>query len=210
MSIKTYKVPFSEASAEFVEKKSRFVGNIFKVDSAEQASEIIRMMDKKHHEAAHNVYAYILKNGVMRFSDNGEPQGTAGMPTLDVLRKEEIFDVLCVTTRWFGGILLGAGGLVRAYSHACKIALDAAGIAEMRPFSTATLTCAYSYIDGLRRLLPDFDAQERNTEYTAEVCMDISLPAERFEQFCTAVSDFSNGSLHPVSTGICMLPHRIS
>ena len=121
-----YFVPASDASAEFIERKSRFIGTIWKVETEEEALAHIKEMNEKHRDATHNVYAYIIKeNNIMRYSDNGEPQGTAGMPTLEVLRREGITNVLCVVTRYFGGILLGAGGLVRAYAHSAKIALTA-------------------------------------------------------------------------------------
>ena len=111
---KPFRVPCREAEIEYIEKKSRFIGHIYKIQTAEQAQEILTAVRKQYWDATHNVYAYILQNGVMRFSDDGEPQGTSGMPTLEVLKKEAVFDVMCVTTRYFGGILLGAGGLVRA------------------------------------------------------------------------------------------------
>ena len=105
-----FKVPCQEAEAEYIEKKSRFIGHIYKVETPEQAQEYLRAAQKQYWDARHNVYAYILRNGVMRFSDAGEPQGTAGMPTLEVLKKEEVYDVLCVTTRYFGGCSWGPEG----------------------------------------------------------------------------------------------------
>ena len=101
--MKNFKVPWQEAEVEFVEKKSRFIGHIYKIQTPEQAQDILAAVRKTYWDASHNVYAYVLQNGVMRFSDDGEPQGTSGMPTLDVLKKEAVFDVMCVTTRYFGG-----------------------------------------------------------------------------------------------------------
>ena len=109
--MKNFKVPYSEAEIEFIEKKSRFIGHIYKVSTPEQCQEILAAVRKKYWDAPHNAYAYVLQNGVMRFSDDGEPQGTSGMPTLEVLKKEEVFDVMCVITRYFGGTLLGQAAL---------------------------------------------------------------------------------------------------
>lgn len=206
---KSIKVPFGPGVAEYVEKKSRFIGQIFPVSTAEEAQEQIRALQKKYWDATHNVYAYILENGVMRFSDDGEPQGTSGMPTLEVLKKEGVCNVLCVTTRYFGGTLLGAGGLVRAYSHAAKIALDAAGIAEMVPFSLLELRCPYDLYDPVRKLLPDFEAEEKHAEYGADITVTIALPAEQREALCLRLTDLSRGRLSPRHTGDLRLPKRI-
>ena len=145
----------------------------------------------------------------MRFSDDGEPQGTSGMPTLEVLKKEGVCNVLCVTTRYFGGTLLGAGGLVRAYSHAAKIALDAAGIAEMVPFSLLELRCPYDLYDPVRKLLPDFEAEEKHAEYGADIIVTLALPAERKEALCQRLTDLSRGRLAPRHTGDMRLPKKI-
>lgn len=184
--MKSFRVPAANASAEFVEKKSRFIGNIFKVETAEEATEIIKRMQKQFWDATHNVYAYVLENGVMRFSDDGEPGGTAGMPTLDVLKKEEVYNVLCVTTRYFGGTLLGAGGLVRAYSHAAKIALDAAGIAVMQPFTELSVVCPYGLLNVIRKQYEQFEAQEISAEFAADVALRIVLPTEKKTWLCSA------------------------
>ena len=122
-----YLIPTQFGEAEFVEKKSRFIGRVWPVDTEEEALARIQEMKKKHYDATHNCWAYIIRDGAVRFSDDGEPGGTAGMPMLQVLQREGLFNVVCVVTRYFGGILLGAGGLVRAYTKGAKIAVDAAG-----------------------------------------------------------------------------------
>ena len=114
-----YLVPSGEGIAELVEKRSRFLGHIWLTQTEEEALQCIKKMREQHWDATHNVYAYLIKDGAMRYSDDGEPQGTAGIPVLEVLRKEGIYNVCCVVTRYFGGTLLGAGGLVRAYGKAC-------------------------------------------------------------------------------------------
>ena len=121
-----------ESSDEFIEKRSRFIGYAKPVTTQEEAMDFINAIRAKHWDATHNVYAYVLRDGQSRrYSDDGEPSGTAGVPVLDVLLKENITDCVVVATRYFGGVLLGAGGLVRAYSHTSKIAVEAAGIMKM-------------------------------------------------------------------------------
>lgn len=199
--MKSFKVPWQEAQVEYVEKKSRFIGHIYKVQTPEQAQEILASVRKTYWDATHNVYAYVLQNGVMRFSDDGEPQGTSGMPTLDVLKKEEVFDVMCVTTRYFGGTLLGAGGLVRAYSHTCKLALDAAGQAMMQPFARFRLDCPYPLLEQVRRQLPLFEAEEMEAEFGASVLLTAALPAGRLPALREHLLELTAGKLQPVPDG---------
>ena len=125
-----YLVPTDFGEDEFTEKKSRFIGRVWPVETEEEALEKIQQMKKQHYDATHNCWAYIIKDGAVRFSDDGEPGGTAGMPMLQVLQREGLFNIVCVVTRYFGGILLGAGGLVRAYTKGAKIAVDAAEVAR--------------------------------------------------------------------------------
>lgn len=122
----SYRTITKEADAEFTERRSRFIGHAMPVSSEEDALAFVAMIKEQHGDATHNVWAYNLKNGRQRYSDDGEPQGTAGPPVLEVLQKERLVDAAVVVTRYFGGVLLGAGGLVRAYSHGAKLALEAA------------------------------------------------------------------------------------
>ena len=136
-----YKTIGARASDEFVEKKSRFIGHICPVTMQQEALDFIQSLKTKYWDATHNVYAYVLRDGqIRRYSDDGEPQGTAGIPTLDVLLKEGLTDCCVVVTRYFGGTLLGAGGLVRAYSHACKLAVDAGGVVTMALCTTLLIS----------------------------------------------------------------------
>ena len=128
-------VPAGEGASEYMEKKSRFLGLITPVTTEAEARARLEAVKKQEYDARHNCWAYILHSGQKRYSDDGEPQGTAGQPILNVLEREGVQDVLCVVTRYFGGILLGAGGLCRAYTKAAKDALDDAGISELRPWS---------------------------------------------------------------------------
>ena len=130
--MKEYYVPTGESETEFTEKRSRFIGHVFPVETEEQARARIEQVKKRCHDARHNCWCYRLRSGVERYSDDGEPQGTAGQPMLNVFQREAVVDVCCVVTRYFGGVLLGAGGLVRAYTQSAKEALDAAGISVVR------------------------------------------------------------------------------
>lgn len=136
-------VPYQEAESEFVEKRSRFIGHVWPVDSEDQAQELLRRVKKQHYDARHNCWCYLLGGSVVRYSDDGEPQGTAGQPMLAVFQREHVTNVLCVVTRYFGGILLGAGGLTRAYSKSARDALAAAGVAAMGLWTAARCTCPY-------------------------------------------------------------------
>lgn len=145
-----YLIPTAFGQAEFVEKKSRFIGHIWPTETEAEAISHIEQMRKLHFDATHNVWAYVIQNGPVRFSDDGEPGGTAGMPTLQVLQKEGLFNVTCVVTRYFGGILLGAGGLVRAYTKGAKLAVDAAGKSIKRVWTCLYLPVPYSWYDRMK------------------------------------------------------------
>ena len=129
----------------------------------------------------------------MRYSDNGEPQGTAGLPVLDVFRKEEVFDFCCVVTRYFGGILLGTGGLVRAYSHAAKIALDSAGIAVMRLWTDGTMSIPYNLFEIVQKAIVSLGAKITATDYGAEVTLSFLIPTEEFDMVSAQIFDTTNG-----------------
>ena len=193
-----YLIPTPPAQAELVEKKSRFIGHIWPVESEEQALALLQSARKEHYNATHNVYAYILKDGAMRYSDDGEPQGTAGMPVLDVLRKEQVFNALCVVTRYFGGTLLGAGGLVRAYGKACKLALDAAGVSQKRVWDQVEIPCPYAMLERLKLEVTAHEGQVIDTEYGADVLLHCRFPHVNTEALVARVVDVSNGRIRPV------------
>lgn len=210
MSLVNYRVPYSEASDEFIEKKSRFIGHIFKVTEAGQAIEIIKQLQKKYWDASCNAYGYIVEEGrVKRYSDDGEPNGTAGRPILEVLEKEGLYDVLCIATRYFGGVKLGAGGLTRAYGHAAKIAVDAAGVAVMQPFRRALIPCPYNLLDLVRSLLPEFEAEETGVEYAAGVELAVCMPEERYGAFCARLIDATSGGVRAEDGPIELFAKRV-
>lgn len=205
-----YYVPASDASAEFIERKSRFIGTIWRVETEEEALAHIKEMNEKHRDATHNVYAYIIKeNNIMRYSDNGEPQGTAGMPTLEVLRREGITNVLCVVTRYFGGILLGAGGLVRAYAHSAKIALDAAGVSVMRQWTQMLIEAPYNLQERVKLRIEEKGGIIESTEFGASVLFDMCVPSETVDEFIADIIDFTNGTVTPVPMGDKFMGVRI-
>ena len=189
-----YKTVEKEASDFFIEKKSKFIGYAKPIKTQEDALEFISKIKSKHWDATHNVYAYVLReNNNQRYSDDGEPSGTAGVPVLDVMLKESLVDVCVVATRYFGGTLLGAGGLVRAYSHTSKIALEAAGIITMAQCSIMSAEVDYSFYDRLNILLSDFSAVILNTSFSDKVCVEFSVKENIVDSLNAKLIDVSNG-----------------
>ena len=196
-----YRIPAGPSEAELVEKKSRFIGQVFPVETEEEARACIEAVRKKHYDARHHCFCYRLANGTVRASDDGEPQGTAGQPILNVLEREGVQDVLCVVTRYFGGILLGAGGLCRAYTKAAKDALDDAGISELRLWSVLRLDCPYALFERVKLELEKHSGLLRDTDYGAEIAMTVLLPEPEEAAFAAALRELSAGSLCPERTG---------
>ena len=193
-----YRVPSGYGEAEIVEKKSRFIGRVWLTETEEEAIARIKEMRERHWDAAHNVYAYIIREGgLMRYSDDGEPQGTSGMPTLSVFRGEEIFNVCCVVTRYFGGTLVGTGGLVRAYSHTAKAALDCAGISVMRLWKKFLLACSYAQFERVKMEIADFEGITEEVDYGADVMITAILPEQRAAAFQARIFDVTAGSVMP-------------
>lgn len=196
-----YYIPAGPGEAEFSEKRSRFLGHLRHVDSEEEAKAFIAQVKKEHYDARHNCWCYLLRGGVERYSDDGEPQGTAGIPMLEVFRREGITDLVCVVTRYFGGVLLGAGGLLRAYTKSAKDALDAAGICVVRPWIQADIPCSYSMAERLKKELAAMGGIVADTEYAAGVTVKALAPQERFEELKARIFDVSNGSVTPIAMG---------
>lgn len=190
----SYKTVRKAASDEYIVKKSRFIGHIAPVTTAEQALEFIAAVSKKNWDATHNVYAYILREGgIKRYSDDGEPQGTAGIPTLDVLEKSGVTDCAVVVTRYFGGIMLGAGGLVRAYSHSASIAVAAGGIVTRAMCARLKVTCDYYFYGKLSSLVPESGGVIEDTVFEDNVTLIFRLPLELVDGFNAKLIDVSNG-----------------
>lgn len=189
-----YKTVRKNAQDQFVEKRSRFIGYACPVQTEQEALDFITSKKSEHWDASHNVYAYILRDGTMRFSDDGEPQGTAGMPALNVLQKEELTDCVLVVTRYFGGILLGGGGLVRAYSHAAKIAVDAGGIVTRAECSIVKIRCDYTFYGRLASLIPEQGGIVEDTAFEDVVTVKMRIPQELEPAFEARLVDLSNGT----------------
>ena len=196
-----YLVPTRFGEDEFIEKKSRFIGRVWPVETEEEALAKIQEMKKQHYDATHNCWAYVIKDGPMRFSDDGEPGGTAGNPMMQVLQRENIYNVVCVVTRYFGGILLGAGGLVRAYTKGAKIAVEAAGRSMKRVWTVLYVPCPYSFYERVKLEVEAFGGILRNTEFGAEVELEILLSQAQTQPFLERLTDMTAGTVEAMEIG---------
>lgn len=198
MADKEYFVPCEEyGEGKFEEKRSKFTGRLWRVESAEDAVAKIKQTRENQWDANHHCWAYVIREGnFMRYSDDGEPQGTAGQPILEVLRHKELTNVCCVVTRYFGGILLGTGGLVRAYTEGAKIAVQAAGIMRMRMFSVLLIACPYNLLETVQHLLPAHDCAVTETDYGADVTLTAVLPAGGEQTLNQALADATAGRVY--------------
>ena len=192
-----YLIPAKEGASEYIEKKSRFIGQVFPVTTEQEAKATIERVRRQHYDARHNCWCYILKSGQKRYSDDGEPQGTAGQPMLNVLDREHVVDVLCVVTRYFGGILLGAGGLCRAYTKAAKDALDAAGICKMQPWLRQTVSAPYALFERVKLLIAAQAGVLEDAQYGADILVTYRIPAGADEALRTALREASSGTIAP-------------
>lgn len=180
---------------EFEEKRSKFIGYASNVSTEEDARAFISKIKAKHYDARHNCSAYILRNGIMRYSDDGEPQGTAGIPILEVLKKSGLVDVVVVVTRYFGGILLGAGGLVRAYSAACSGALNSADKVDYQECSLFVLELEYPLYDKLSRFLSDKGVKTVSTDYNDKIIIEALIPSDEYGSFSSSLTDAFSGRI---------------
>lgn len=199
-------VPAGEGTSEYMEKKSRFLGLITPVTTEAEARARLEAVKKQEYDARHNCWAYILHSGQKRYSDDGEPQGTAGQPMLNVFQREGVENVVCVVTRYFGGVLLGAGGLTRAYAKSAKDALDAAGKARMRLWSAVTVDCPYPMLERLKLLAAAHGGTVEGTDFGAAVSVRILLPQENAAGFDAALTELSAGTMTARREGERFLP----
>ena len=205
-----YLIPAGFGEVEYVERRSCFLGRVWHVESEAEALERLRWVREKHWDASHNVYAYCVRStGATRYSDDGEPSGTSGMPVLDVFRKAGIQDFCCVVTRYFGGILLGAGGLVRAYSKSAALALDAAGRARMTLLDEVALVCTYSQYERVRAELPRFEAAVESADFGADVELKLTMTPEKYEKFLSRVTELTAATALIELTGQSLRPVRV-
>lgn len=199
-------IPAGEGNSEYIEKKSRFLGLVLPVTTETEARAQLEAVKKREYDARHNCWAYVLHTGQKRYSDDGEPQGTAGQPMLNVFQREGVENVVCVVTRYFGGVLLGAGGLTRAYAKSAKDALDAAGKARMRLWSAVTVDCPYPMLERLKLLAAAHGGTVEGTDFGAAVSIRILLPQENAAGFDAALTELSAGTMTARREGERFLP----
>ena len=195
-----YLVPTGYGEDEFTEKKSRLIGRVWPVETEEEALARIQEMKKQHNDATPNCWAYVIRDGAARFSDDGEPGGTAGNPMMQVLQREQLYNVVCVVTRYFGGVLLGAGGLVRAYTKGAKIAVDAAGKSIKRVWSVLYVPCPYTFYERVKLEVAAFDGVLRDTQFGAEVELEILIAEEKTQAFLDALTELTAGTVEAMET----------
>lgn len=192
----------SSAEIEFIEKKSLFIAFSANVENEEEALEIIKQRKKKFSDATHNVYAYIIGDGTLsRYSDDAEPQGTAGMPVLNAIRMSGITNVCVVVTRYFGGILLGAGGLVRAYSTSASMALDAGGTAIYESYFELQCSCSYSDYQKIQPILASYEAIIDDTDFASDVNLKFAVSEELFDRFNLKINETFAGRIEIEKVG---------
>lgn len=197
---KDYKTVQNESNSEFTEKRSRFIGYCKPVKTEQEAVDFINSRRSEHWNATHNVYAYSLREGnIKRYSDDGEPSGTAGMPVLDVITKNEIYDVCIVVTRYFGGVLLGTGGLVRAYSQGAKVALDAGNVVMMQSCLMCQARCSYNQYGKVSSLIMEIGATIDDTVYEADVLIKFHIKPEYLDKLNKQLADATSGEIQAVS-----------
>lgn len=191
-----YKTIQKEAFGEFVERHSRFISSAKPVETEDDAISFINKIKTKHWDAKHNVYAYsLLKGSIMRYSDDGEPHGTAGVPVLDILKKNEVTNIVIVVTRYFGGILLGTGGLVRAYSSAAKLALDSAVVINMVSCFRAQLFCNYSLYGKISSILAELGAKIEESEFLDNVKIIFYIEKKKLNILNDKLNEVSSGEI---------------
>ena len=192
-----YKTIKKPVKASFTEKRSEFIGYLCPVKTNDEAVAFINEIKSEHRKARHNVYAYILRdNNITRYSDDGEPQGTAGVPVLDVLQKNGLTDVCCVVTRYFGGILLGGGGLVRAYSHAAAIAIEAADIMHMNYCVCCDITVSYDLYGKVSYILPEFGVKQLKEDFGDSVKINLCVKQDLFEPMRNKLIDATGSKIN--------------
>ena len=196
-----YRIPASPGEAELTEKRSRFLGHVRMVESEEEAKAFIAEMKRKYYDARHNCWCYAIQDGAERYSDDGEPQGSAGIPMLEVLRRRGVTNAVCVVTRYFGGVLLGTGGLLRAYTQSAADALDAAGVAVVRAWTEAEARCSYAQAERMKTEAAALGAVTEDVVYGADVTLKLLIPREKTEAVKARLFDASAGSVRLTVTG---------
>lgn len=184
-----------EVSSEFEEKKSVFIGHVRRVYREEEARSFIDEIRSEHKEATHNVYAYVIGQnmGIQRYSDDGEPQGTAGIPVLEVIKKNSVTDIVVVVTRYFGGVLLGAGGLVRAYSKGAALAIKDSGVVEKVKGCKVEINIEYDLLGKLQYLFAQKSWHIENIDYSDRVKINFYCELLKLEEVTNSITEISSG-----------------
>lgn len=201
-----YYIPSGAGEAELTEKRSRFLGHVRPAETEEEARAFVAEMKRTYYDARHNCWCYLIRGGPERYSDDGEPQGTAGIPMLEIFRREGVTNAVCVVTRYFGGVLLGTGGLLRAYTQSAKDALDAAGISVVRRWVELRVPCPYAMLERIRQETAAFGGVVTDVDYGAAVTLSALLPEERAEDYRARLFDLSAGKIDPETVGEALRP----
>lgn len=203
--MQNYKIVLQGGEGEIIEKKSRFIATVRPVDNEQDATAFINEMKKKYWDARHNCSAFVIgkNNEIMRSSDDGEPSGTAGRPMLEVLTKSEIHNVAVVVTRYFGGVLLGTGGLIRAYTDATKEGLKVCEIGELAEGKNVRLEFGYNEVGKVQNYLRDNKIPEGETEYLEKVTMHLQVVLDKFDKLKADLTELSNGKIVIEDEGNC-------
>ncbi len=192
-----YRTVLCEAVSELVEKRSRFIATVKPVRTEKEAAEFIEALKKKYWDARHNVYAYVIEeNNIQRYSDDGEPAGTAGVPVLDIIKKEGLSNLVVVVTRYFGGILLGTGGLVHAYSKSAKMGVEAAKPICMRLCREILIECDYSALGRLQPWILAQGLKISDVNYADNVTFGVCVPVSDKKNFINELIDMTNGKIN--------------
>ena len=196
-----YYIPGGAGESELTEKRSRFLGHVRMVETEDEARAFIADMKKKYYDARHNCWCYSIRDGAERYSDDGEPQGSAGIPMLEVLRRQGVTNAVCVVTRYFGGVLLGTGGLLRAYTKSTADALEAAGISAVRRWVETELPCSYAQLERMKQEAAAAGGIVEDVEYGSGVTLRVLVPEEQSESFAARIFDRTAGSVTVRVTG---------
>ena len=200
MNLNSYKTLMKRASDEFIINKSRFIGHGCPVSSEEEALAFLQEIRRQYADASHNCYAYIIgaNMGVMRYSDDGEPGGTAGMPIIEVLKAREVTDCCVVVTRYFGGVLLGAGGLVRAYSQGSAAAVNACGVGVMHPTARYLMDVPYPLLGKVEHWLKSAPVRVEDKQFSDVITLAFLVRVKQEAEILSALTALSEGRLEPV------------
>ena len=195
------RVPAGSGRGELTEKRSRFISHVWHATSEEEARLKVAEMKRTYHDARHNCWCYLIGDSILRYADDGEPQGTAGLPILEMFRREEVTDVCCVVTRYFGGILLGTGGLARAYAGAAKLALSDAGTAVLRLWRHYHIRCPYTLYERVMNEIQLFNGVSEHADYGADVKIHALVPGSDADALAARLRELSSGAVEAKPAG---------